>query len=101
MVAEGTGVTPSEEQAAWLSILSRAPADIVKQFADDLLPALGPIEVLHNRTGLVLLPMADTVTGTPFYLGEVLLAEAYVQLAEGSGYGACLGRDLEQALALA
>lgn len=93
-------VSPSN-QSERLSVLSQAPAQLVKQFAEDLLPALGTIEVLQNRTGLVMLPAADTVAGTNFYLGEVLLAEAQVRLNGVEGYGACLGRDLEQALAIA
>ncbi len=50
-----------------------------------------------------MLPATDTVHGTIFHLGEVLMAEAHVRLdAHGiEGYGACLGRDLQQALAIA
>lgn len=88
-------------QSTYLSILARAPADAVKQFAEALLPKLGPVTVLHNRTGLAMLPMTEPVQGEAFYLGEVLLAEAYVQLTQVEGYAACLGRDLEQALAIA
>lgn len=89
------------QQAVYLEVLARAPAELVKQFADDLIPQLGHIEVLQNRTGLVMLPMQDSAQGTTFYLGEVLIAEAHVRLASSEGYGACLGRDLEQALAIA
>jgi alpha-D-ribose 1-methylphosphonate 5-triphosphate synthase subunit PhnG len=89
------------QQATYLEVLARAPAELVKQFADDLIPHLGSIEVLQNRTGLVMLPMQDSAQGTTFYLGEVLIAEAHVRLNAGEGYGACLGRDLEQALAIA
>jgi alpha-D-ribose 1-methylphosphonate 5-triphosphate synthase subunit PhnG len=84
-----------------LSILSRAPAYEVKMFVEDLIPDLGPIEVVRNRTGLVMLPAVEPVQGAAFYLGEALIAEAHVRLAEAEGYAACLGRDLEQALAIA
>jgi alpha-D-ribose 1-methylphosphonate 5-triphosphate synthase subunit PhnG len=84
-----------------LSILSRAPAHEVKMFVEDLIPDLGPIEVVRNRTGLVMLPAVEPVQGAAFYLGEALIAEAHVRLAEAEGYAACLGRDLEQALAIA
>src|SRR5262245_22074331 len=89
------------EQSTYLSVLSRSPAAMVKQFADGLIPALEPIEVLRNRTGLVMVPMQDTGQGTTFYLGEALIAEAHVRLGDVEGYAACLGRDLEQALAIA
>src|SRR5262245_57147683 len=89
------------EQSTYLSVLSRSPAAAVKQFADALIPALGSIEVVRNRTGLVMVPMQDTGQGTLFYLGEALIAEAHVRLGAAEGYAACLGRDLEQALAIA
>ncbi len=89
------------DQSFSLSILSRSPATVVKDFVETLLPALEPVEVLHNSTGLVMLPMQDTAKGTTFYVGEVLVASARVRLAGAEGYAACLGRDLTQALALA
>jgi len=89
------------DQSHYLSILSRAPAEAVKCFADQLIPDLGVIEVLHNRTGLIMASMTDSAQGTPFYLGEVLVAEAHVRLDATEGYAACLGRDLQQALAIA
>ena len=89
------------DQSHYLSILSRAPADEVKSFVDRLIPDLGAIEVIQNRTGLVMASMVDTAQGATFYLGEVLVAEAHVRLDAAEGYAACLGRDLEQALAIA
>lgn len=90
----------SVDQGRCLDVLCRAPAALVKQFADDLIPSLGEIEVLYNRTGLAMLPMQEPVKGTMFYLGEVLIAEARVRVLGVEGYAACLGRDVQQALAL-
>ena len=86
-----------------LSVLCRAPAERVKAWAELLLDGLqnGDVDVQHNATGLVLLPMADSVQGGPFLLGEVLVAEARVRLRSAEGYAAVLGRDLQQALAAA
>src|SRR5262245_28711639 len=89
------------DQSTYLSVLSRSPANLVKLFADVLIPILGSIEVLRNRTGLVMVPMQDTGQGAEFYLGEALVAEAHVRVGEVAGYAVCLGRDLEQALAIA
>lgn len=91
------------DQFHLLSVLSRAPANEVKALADLLLPALGKVEVLQNRTGIVMLPATDSVKGTRFHLGEVLIAEARVRLAQyaAEGYGACIGRDVQHALAMA
>ena len=91
-------------QSQTLNILTQAPALEVKALADELLPLLeqyAPLEVTQNCTGLVMLPYRDTVQGTLFHLGEVLVAEAEVRQAGLIGYGAVLGRDLEQALAVA
>lgn len=98
--------SPDElSQADILGILCRAPAAEVKTFADALLPDLGPVEVLYNRTGLVMQPMRDPAQGALFYLGEVLVSEAHIRLTGAAGcpegYAACLGRDLQQALAIA
>ena len=92
-------------QSEYLSVLSQAPADAVKALAEEILPALEPISVLTNRTGLVMLPYTDNAKGTIFHLGEVLVAEAHIRLGtdEGGieGYGMCLGRDLVQAMGIA
>lgn len=91
----------SVDRTHCLSILSRAPHDQVKRFADKLIPELGEIQVIENRTGLVMLPMSEPVQAATFFLGEVLVAEARVRVNQIEGYAACLGRDVEQALALA
>ena len=84
-----------------LGILARADADRIKAFAESLLDALPGIEVLENRTGLVMLPMRDTAQGTHFHLGEVLMSEAHIAAAGQEGYGMRRGRDLEAAMAMA
>jgi len=89
-------------QSEYLSLLSHAPLEAVKALAEDVLPTLGAIQVLLNRTGLVMLPYTDNAQGTVFHLGEVLVAEAHIQLENGvQGYGMCLGRDQVAALGIA
>jgi alpha-D-ribose 1-methylphosphonate 5-triphosphate synthase subunit PhnG len=85
------------------SVLSQAPAPAIKRLAESLLQTFGHVTVLTNRTGIVMLPATDTVHGTIFHIGEVLMAEAHIRLDDHGvdGYGACLGRDLQQALAIA
>jgi alpha-D-ribose 1-methylphosphonate 5-triphosphate synthase subunit PhnG len=92
---------PPVTQAHMLSVLARVPAETVKQFAEALLPELGTVTVVTNRTGLVMVPMHEPAQGTAFYLGEVLVSEAHVRLDQSEGYAACLGRDLQQVLAIA
>ncbi|MEL6683819.1 MAG: phosphonate C-P lyase system protein PhnG [Pseudomonadota bacterium] len=86
---------------AMLSILARADEGRLKTFAEKLIPQLGDIAVLENRTGLVMLPMRDTAQGTNFHLGEVLVSEARIAARGQDGYGMRRGRDLESAMAMA
>ncbi len=84
-----------------LSILARADVDRLKGFAEPLIAQFGEIEVLQNRTGLVMLPMRDTAQGTNFHLGEVLVSEARIAACGQEGYGMRRGCDLEAAMAMA
>ncbi|MBC8100230.1 MAG: phosphonate C-P lyase system protein PhnG, partial [Armatimonadetes bacterium] len=85
-----------------LTTLTHAPPADVKAFAEDVLAQLGAVQVLVNRTGLVMLPYTDSAQGTVFHLGEVLVSEAHIRLPDGAeGYAMCTGRDLVQALAVA
>ncbi|MEL6680708.1 MAG: phosphonate C-P lyase system protein PhnG [Pseudomonadota bacterium] len=84
-----------------LDTLARADAARLKAVAEALLPRLDGIEVLQNRTGLVMLPMRDTVEGTAFHLGEVLVSEAHIRMGDLQGYGMRKGYDLEAAMAMA
>lgn len=86
---------------AALSILARARRGRLCELAESLIDALGDIEVINSRTGLVMLPMTDTVQGTDFHLGEVLVAEAQIRAGGVTGYGMVTGRDLQHAMAMA
>ncbi|MBN9887985.1 phosphonate C-P lyase system protein PhnG [Salipiger abyssi] len=92
-------VTDASER---LSVLARMVPERISEEAEMLLPELGEIEVIQSRSGLVMLPMRDTVTGTDFHLGEVLVSEAHIRLPGGiEGYGMVTGHDLERAMAMA
>lgn len=85
-----------------LDTLARARPDRLKQHAESLLAAMGDITVIANRTGLVMVPMRDTVENVDFHLGEVLVSEAHIADRAGhAGYGMVTGRDLERAMAMA
>lgn len=92
---------PDRGHDALLSTLARADAARLKTFAEPLIADLPGIEVLENRTGLVMLPMRDTAQGTHFHLGEVLMSEARISAGGQEGYGMRRGRDLEAAMAMA
>jgi alpha-D-ribose 1-methylphosphonate 5-triphosphate synthase subunit PhnG len=90
------------EHGEMLGILARARPENLKQYAETLLEGMGDIAVIANRTGLVMVPMRDTVANVDFHLGEVLVSEAHVTDAAGHvGFGMVTGRDLERAMAMA
>lgn len=89
------------DPGAFLSILARSCPVRLKALAETVLPQLGTVEVVQSRTGLVMLPFRDTVEGTDFFLGEVLVAEAHIRAGAVEGYGMVTGRDLERAMAMA
>ncbi|MGR3513558.1 MAG: phosphonate C-P lyase system protein PhnG [Paracoccaceae bacterium] len=87
--------------AEMLGVLCRCDADRLKACADPLVALLGDIEVIENRTGLVMLPMRDSAQGTNFHLGEILMSEAHIEISGVAGFGMRRGRDLEAAMAMA
>jgi len=89
-------------QGEALTILTHAPADDVKALAESILPSLGAIQVLKNRTGLIMLPYTDSAGGVTFHLGEILVSEAHVEIENGTqGYALVTGRDLVLAVGIA
>jgi alpha-D-ribose 1-methylphosphonate 5-triphosphate synthase subunit PhnG len=105
MSGSGSCATPAPRptRGEALSLIAAAPPERAKALADQLVGLLGPVEVLVSRTGLVMLPYRETARGTSFFLGEVLVAEAQLKCADHGveGYGMVVGRDLEQAMAVA
>lgn len=85
----------------FLSTLARSDPARLKAMAESILPMLGAVEVLLSRTGLVMLPFRDTVQGTDFFLGEVLVAEAQIRAGRVEGNAMASGRDLVRAMAMA
>lgn len=85
-----------------LNLLARARPEGLKALAEQLLENLADISVIENRTGLVMVPMRDTVENVDFHLGEVLVSQAHITDPAGHvGYGMVTGRDLERAMAMA
>ncbi|MBU2937737.1 MULTISPECIES: phosphonate C-P lyase system protein PhnG [Pacificibacter] len=95
--------TPSQEFSHddALSILARADAAALKALGEDLAIDFSDVEVVHSRTGLVMLPLRDTAKGTAFHLGEVLVSEAHIRRGIHEGYGLRKGLDLEASMAMA
>jgi len=100
---QGAAASPGGmERRQMLDILAYARPDRLKELAENILAGLGDIHVITNRTGLIMVPMRDTVENVDFHLGEVLVSEAHIADAAGAiGYGMITGRDLERAMAMA
>lgn len=100
---DATPPDPDPRHARALDMLAAMDPAALKAQAEAILPLLGAVEVIVSRTGLVMLPMRDTVQDAAFFLGDVLVAEAQVRLGGHGveGYGMVVGRDLERAMAMA
>lgn len=93
---------PDIDQSRYLSVLAQADPKVVKDFVEDtILKQVTAVTTRRNRVGSLMVPGRDTVTGIPFHLGEALIAEAEIEVDGSVGYAACLGRDLEFAVAIA
>jgi alpha-D-ribose 1-methylphosphonate 5-triphosphate synthase subunit PhnG len=53
------------------------------------------------ETSLVMSKAKDSVSGQPFYTGEILVTECSVKVDETNGFGICLGEEPEKAYCLA
>lgn len=99
----GDAVVANYSHGEALGILAASRPAPIRAVAERILDDLGEVVVITNRTGLAMLPYQDTVKGTAFHLGEVLVAEALIAVPGRGveGYGAVVGRDLEHAMAVA
>ncbi len=99
----GNPVSASYSHAQALEILAAGRPANIKAVAEKVLDTIGEVDAVINRTGLAMLPLVDTVRGTAFHLGEVLVSEAHIRVPGWAveGYGAIVGRDLEHAMGMA
>lgn len=64
--------------------------------------ARSQVRVLRQpRAAMVMVRQVDPLEHTPFHLGEAYVSECEVEVDGIPGYGCCLGRDEERALAAA
>jgi alpha-D-ribose 1-methylphosphonate 5-triphosphate synthase subunit PhnG len=57
--------------------------------------------VRSPETSLVMGKARDSVSGQPFFIGEILVTECTVELDGTTGFGICLGEEPEKAYCLA
>lgn len=85
-----------------LELLAQAPESLLVEWADRILAEAAPFKILQPPTiGLLLVQARDPVGGQVFFLGDVLVTEARVELEGQPGYGLIHGREKAKALAVA
>ena len=79
-------------------IMAEGDFQVFNDIAREIIAA-GDIRVIReSRPGLVMMQARDSVDGQPFNLGDVLMAEAVVELHGCRGYGFALGDEPDQAM---
>ena len=81
--------------------LSRAASVDVQALASWLQEKYPSAVLREPMKTLVMMPMVEPVSQSPFYLGELLATEAMVELAGVRGFGICIGDDFAKSVAMA
>jgi alpha-D-ribose 1-methylphosphonate 5-triphosphate synthase subunit PhnG len=76
---------PVAERSQWIAALSRVPADQVLDIAERLAERYHAEHRQVPKAGLALLALQDAVINEPFYLGEIPLSSAVVELVDEQG----------------
>ena len=82
-------------------ILARAGREEVKKLADEIKAAYSPVIVKAPEKSLTMIRLRDPVQECLFYLGEVIVSEAIVDLDGVKGMAVLMGDDFEKVLDMA
>jgi alpha-D-ribose 1-methylphosphonate 5-triphosphate synthase subunit PhnG len=83
-------------------ILNMASADEVAAWVDDLIDATVSVVLLRApEVGMVMVQIKEPVVNDNFYLGEILVTRAEVEVAGAAGWAMRIGDDAVGALACA
>lgn len=83
------------------SLLARAPREDLEPLAEQVLAATEPVVLSGPDIGMVMMQVREPVAVERFYLGEVLVTQAEVELAGHRGWCMRLGDDRHATLAAA
>lgn len=89
------------EKRRLTKILSKTDADIVKMLADDIKNQYGITVVKEPEKALAMIKMRDPVKESQFYIGEVIICEAIVDLDGSKGMAVTMGDNFEKTLNMA
>ena len=82
-------------------ILARAGKEQVKRLADEIKEDYSPVIVKAPEKSLTMIRMREPVQESLFYLGEVIVSEAIVDLDGAKGVAVFMGDDFEKVLDMA
>ncbi len=82
-------------------ILARAGREEVKRLADEIKAAYSPVIVKAPEKSLTMVRLRDPVQECQFYLGEVIVSEAIVDLDGVKGMAVLMGDDFDKVLDMA
>lgn len=82
-------------------ILARAGKDQVKRLADEIKKDYSPVIVKAPEKSLTMIRMREPVRESLFYLGEVIVSEAIVDLVGAKGVAVLMGDDFDKVLDMA
>ncbi len=82
-------------------ILARADKEQVGALADEIKTEYSPVIVKAPEKSLAMIRMREPVRESLFYLGEVIVSEAIVDLDGAKGVAVLMGDDFEKVLNMA
>lgn len=82
-------------------ILVKASAEVVENFAEEILKKYNVIVVEESNNGVVMVKLREKAKSSLFFLGEVLITECKVMINGSLGIGIIKGNEPERAYHLA
>lgn len=82
-------------------VLVEADPNVAVELAELVEREVSATEIVAPHQGLVMCQVRETARNARFYLGEVLVTECRVRIADGEGLGVLIGTDAAHARALA
>jgi len=83
------------------SILSKSDRSVVASLSGKIQQSHQPVIIKEPGKTLTMIKMREPVKQSLFYLGEVIVSEAAVEINGMKGYAVVMGDDLEKALDMA
>lgn len=82
-------------------ILARVSKEQVKRLADEIKEKYSPVIIKAPEKSLTMIRMREPVQESLFYLGEVIVSEAIVDLDGAKGVAVMMGDDFDKVLDMA